>query len=696
MDAFDRTAKGSKQKRRTSGRRAQRSRPHAKSSHDEARPFGGLVHILFVLLCGIAWLMPAEIQAQLSPAQERAIDSVFAPWDADTLPGCVVGVMQEGRLRFARGYGAADLATRTRLKPQTRIGIASLTKQFTAAAIGLLVQDGRLGLDDDVRRFLPELPEYEPPIRIRDLVYHTSGLRDYVGLIGLRGGDPEAFVPKSEILRLIALQRRTNHAPGMMHAYSNTNYYLLGEIIGRVTGVPLPEFAERELFRPLGMRATSFATLGTLLPDRAESYRLIGDTLAEVQMTGALGGDGGIYGSLEDLARWDAHFARPTLSKNPDGFLRLITSNGATRGGEVTGYGWGNQFGEYRGVPTQGHGGTWGGYRVQYLRFPSLQTGLAVLCNQLEISPFQLIRRVADVVLSAQMSNPAPTAAGMAVARAPDAAAPRPTGPVDSATAVRYVGEYWSPELDVLYRVQFDSEGLRLRIGMREPLPVRIAHADTLLLPGVALVMHPSAGGPPAGFTVNTGRVRGVEFQRLGGRPPGVTMPRGRSITLDGRNAPGEWADAMEVPIRVEADWVVHARLKHDGEHLLVGFFGLRSGSIRVPEVMIDARHDGGNVWKADDWWFHASAGDCASAGRFNDYSTCAPEAADWSATNVRGMTFPEVMELRIPMRLVGIAPGQTVGMALNVTDTRTIWNLWPGAAQVAVPSSWARVLIEP
>lgn len=189
--------------------------------------------------------------------------------------------------------------------------------------------------------------------------------------------------------------------------------------------------------------------------------------------------------------------------------------------------------------------------------------------------------------------------------------------------------------------------------------------------------------------------LRSVSLTRAAGQLPGVTLPRGKTVNVDGNSDPGEWDDATEVPIQVHTDWVVRVRIKHDGENLLFGFFGLRNDSVRVPEVLIDPQRDGGNVWKPDDWWFHASARDCWSTGKYNDYSTCVAEASDWSATNVRGMIFPQVMELRIPMRLVAVAPGQTIGLALNVTDTRAIWNFWPDTARLATPGSWAPALLQ-
>jgi CubicO group peptidase (beta-lactamase class C family) len=640
-------------------------------------------------LCAAA----APAVAQLPESQQHAVDSVFAQWNADEVPGCVAGVMQDGRLVFARGYGMANLSTGSRLEPSTRIGVASLSKQFTAAAIALLVSEGRLDADADVRTWLPELPDYGAPIRVRDLVYQTTGLRDYLSLLSLRGDDAEAGFDDGELLRLIMQQLSTNHEPGTEYAYSNTNYHLLGEIIRRVTGQPLHEYTAQHLFGPLGMRATAYAQPGDPLEETAASYRIESGSLREVTLTGRLGGAGGVYMTLEDLARWDAHFLKPTLTADPAAFIQRITERGTLRSGATSFYGWGTQFAAYRGLDTQGHGGTWGGYRVQYLRFPTERVGIAVLCNQLEISPFQLVRRVADVVLRDRLHAQPDPAAGPPLTPSPAAPAPQQ---VDSRTAARYVGEYWSHDLDTSYRIVHENALLRVRSGLHTPWAASVASQDTLLAGGARLIFERNTAGLPTGFTLHTGRVRNVRFERVGGPSPAISIPRGRSVTVNGSVDGDEWSDAREVLIRVAPDWIVRARMKHDGEHLAFGFFDLRDGMVRVPEVLVDAGNDGGNVWDADDWWFHASAQDCASTGGYNDYTTCVRDAAEWSATNVSGMSYPQVMELRIPMRLIGTAAARTIRIAVNVTDTREIWNFWPVSAQMANPGSWARAVIDP
>jgi CubicO group peptidase (beta-lactamase class C family) len=646
-------------------------------------------HLFAVATLIFVTSVPGE--GQLPRVQIAAIDSVFSRFDTDTLPGCVVGVMRDGQLIFGKGYGLANMSTGMRLTPSTTIGIASLTKQFTAAAVAILVQEGRINADADIREYIPEMPIYAAPIRVRDLVYQTTGLRDYLSILGLRGQDAEAETNDAEILRLITRQRNTNHEPGSAYAYSNTNYYLLGEVVRRVTGLSLREFAEQRLFRVLRMSATRYALPGEPLRNAAASYRLNGERLTEARMSGALGGDGGMYTTLEDLARWDGNFIRPVLTADPAAYVGLISQDGTTRSGVAIGYGWGNQINQYRGLSTHGHGGTWFGYRVQYLRFPTERVGLAVLCNQLEISPFQLIRSVADIVLRDRFRQPAPAPGAGPLAGVP---ATPVAALVDSVQALQYVGDYWSDDLDVRFRIARDSQSLVLRSGYATPMKLRIAHPDTLEALPRTFIIERNGAGQVTGFVMYAGRVRNVVFERMDGPSPKIQIPRGRVIEVDGVAHADEWTDAREVSIKADGEWLIPVRVKHDGENLLFAFFNLRSGIVRVPEIVIDAKYGKTAAWNENDWWFHASARDCAAAGRFNDYTTCVLDAREWSATNIRGMTFPAVMEVRIPMRLIAVAPGGTIGIAFNVTDTRAVWRFWPAGAQLAKPASWAEATI--
>ena len=177
----------------------------------------------------------------------------------DSLPGVVVGIVSAGRLVHVSAHGLADVEARVPMSRGTRFNVMSLAKQFTAAAVGLLVLRGELSLNDDVRRYVPELPDYGVPIRIRDLVHHTSGLRDVHTLWILAGGSPEDARGRTAHLAMLSRQRGLNFTPGTEYLYSNSGYILLALVVERVSGLSFPEYARRNLFAPLGMKDSEFA-----------------------------------------------------------------------------------------------------------------------------------------------------------------------------------------------------------------------------------------------------------------------------------------------------------------------------------------------------------------------------------------------------------------------------------------------------
>jgi CubicO group peptidase (beta-lactamase class C family) len=422
--------------------------------------------------------------------------------------------MMRGELRLAKGYGMADLASGSRLEPATVMGLASLSKQFTAAAIALLIDEGRIDPAASIQVYIPEFPVYDAPIRVRDLVHHTSGLRDHLSMIALAGGDPEGRIPRSVALRLITRQSRPNWTPGTAYGYSNANYFLLAEIVSRVTSSDFRTFMRQRLFSPLGMTSSRFASDGEAVPGQAESYRVgPGGVLEQVALGGMLSGDGGAYATIEDLARWEAHFSEPRLGRNPVKLVERLRSRGTTADGQPLFYGWGTQFGSYRGAEIETHGGTWGGFRSYYLRIPSHRAAFAVLCNQLEISPFQLTRRLADIYLGSQLA-PA-TEASPPPTNPPEPSVASVGRSLSPAEAAPYLGRYESDELDTHYIIELAADGAAvLRIPRAEPLPLPMTGTDTLAPSSRQLVVVRDRSGCVTGLVLNTGRVRGVRFTK--------------------------------------------------------------------------------------------------------------------------------------------------------------------------------------
>src|SRR5262245_35615555 len=268
---------------------------------------------LFGLLV-VAVLLGATPGA-LAQDHPATLDTIFKDLATDHSPGCAVGAARGDAPLAAKAYGMADLEHNIPLTPQSVFYMASVSKQFTALSILLLERDGKLQLDDRARTYVPELPEYAATISIRQLLHHTSGLRDYLTLSGLAGNPPDQVITERSVLNVLARQTRLNFEPGVEHLYSNTGYVLLSMIVHRVSGRPLDEFARERIFTPLGMKNTRFQhDHSTPIPGRAIGYVRRGQSWRIANSMLDVVGDGGMYSTVDDMLRWAAAFERRVVS----------------------------------------------------------------------------------------------------------------------------------------------------------------------------------------------------------------------------------------------------------------------------------------------------------------------------------------------------------------------------------------------
>ncbi|MFL5540915.1 MAG: serine hydrolase domain-containing protein [Longimicrobiaceae bacterium] len=398
-------------------------------------------------------VLAAALAATAAPAQEalpdgvaRQVDRVFAAVDRPGSPGCAVGVYRRGVLAYARGYGSANLELGVPNGPATSFYLSSTAKQFTAASVWLLALQGRLRLDAPVRTYLPELPDYGTPITLRHLLHHTSGLRDYIDLQQLGGHPPEEVSTSEAAVRLVLRQRGLNFAPGSRFQYANSNYLLLSEVVRKVTGQALPDFARARFFEPLGMRSTAFvADPRALVPGRASGYApRDGGTFENAFAHAVRIGPGGAYSTVEDLARWDANFYTGAVGGRA--LVDSLVVPGRLSNGRVLEYASGLMLGTFRGLPTVSHSGNSGVYRSELIRFPTEETSVAVLCNVGAPQAPQLAEQVAAVVLAGRLQPERP------------AAAPPPPPSVPPAGLAADTGHFWNPSSAEVRR-------LRLRTG---------------------------------------------------------------------------------------------------------------------------------------------------------------------------------------------------------------------------------------
>jgi CubicO group peptidase (beta-lactamase class C family) len=351
---------------------------------------------------------PAQSSTQSSTDPLTAkVDAVFAPGSRPGAPGCVCSVIRDGKVLYANSHGLADLERNVPITTESVFYIGSTSKQFTAASIALLVSEGKLSLSADVRTLIPELKDIGAAVTVEQLVHHTSGVRDYGGLLGLRGWRDPDRLNNEIIIALLAKQRSLNFPPGSQFLYSNSNYVLLAEIVKRVSGKPLPQFAKERLFDPLGMKDTQFESdSSSIVRNRVLSYGRrngqSGGAYSQYHKTTEAYGAGSLLTTVGDLARWDENFYTGKVGGTP--LLDMFQVKGVLSTGTPTNYGFGLMYGEYRGLPIVEHGGAYQGYRAQFTRFPKQRFSVMVLCNLEVIDTDVMVRRVADIYLEKELA----------------------------------------------------------------------------------------------------------------------------------------------------------------------------------------------------------------------------------------------------------------------------------------------------
>ncbi len=329
----------------------------------------------------------------------KEVDKLFSPWDKTTSPGAAVAIIQDGEIIYKRGYGMAKLEDDLVMTPSKVFDIGSVSKQFTAACIAILSLEGKLSFDDDVRQYIPELPRYEKPITLRHLLHHTSGLRDYNALLSLAGFRPDSDCPTvEEALEIICRQKSLNHPPGEEYSYTNTGYFLLGLIVERVSGKSLNQFAQERIFRPLGMKNTLFQdNHNQIIKNRASGYSPEGDGFRLEMSAWDEVGDGNVYTTVEDLYLWDQAFYNFKLGRE---LMELLHTQGVLNNGQKIDYAFGLVIGNYRGLRTVSHGGSWAGFRASLLRFPEERFSVICLSNLSTFNPSAISLKIADIYLA--------------------------------------------------------------------------------------------------------------------------------------------------------------------------------------------------------------------------------------------------------------------------------------------------------
>ena len=355
-----------------------------------------------VLLALTVPMSSSARQVQGSLAEQ--IDARFEHLTRSSSPGLAMVVVRNGEVVLRRGYGLANLEHQIPITPSTVFDIASVSKQFTGLAISILVEEGRISLEDDVRDYIPELADFGHTITIDHLVHHTSGIRDWPGTLGVAGWRMDDVISFDQILTFVFNQEDLNFVPGAEYTYSNTGFNLLAEVVARATGKSFRQWTWENLFEPLDMTSTHFHDDHTeVVPNRANGYsRGPGGTWQAVPNGLTALGSSSLYTSVDDLAKWVMNFDDPRAG-SPSALERMKT-RGVLNDGSRIGYAFGVNIGEYRGLPTVSHGGSWAAFRTALIHFPEQDFGIVVLANHTPFDPTSTAFRIADLYLEDELA----------------------------------------------------------------------------------------------------------------------------------------------------------------------------------------------------------------------------------------------------------------------------------------------------
>lgn len=402
-----------------------------------------------ILLLSLSLFIALQGSAQISNTQLQKIDSLFLDWNKPNHPGGTVGIMQKGRIVFSKAYGLASLEYLVPNSPSTRFNIASVSKQFTAMGIVILQQQGKLSVDDDIRKYLPELPDFGETITIRHMLHHTSGLRSLHALLGLAGWRSDDARTNEDINRFMLNQRDLNFKPGDEYLYCNTGYMLMANIIEKITGEEFPKWMKESIFQPLGMINTYVEdNYSSVVTNNATSYysRENNEFDRAIEYWGYVG-SGNIHSTTDDLLRWLENFNNPQPGWEAQ-FDILQTMDTLNNGRENT-YAFGVRIGDFNGFKSVGHGGSIGGFRSNIVTYPEEELNIAILTNFSSSSPGQKSNRIAEIILGFQNDREKSSSDMIKTIK------------LSSKTLKKYEGSYWNSTSNYSRKIYFKNDTLR-------------------------------------------------------------------------------------------------------------------------------------------------------------------------------------------------------------------------------------------
>lgn len=452
-------------------------------------------------LFAIGWLSAQGTNAR--------IDSIFEDMDRTDTPGAAVAVVQGTQVVYLKGYGMANLEHGIPITSSTVFDIASISKQFGAMTAIVVEQEGKIRFDDRARSLVPELPAFGESITLRHLIHHTSGIRDWPQAMVLSGVGMGDVISFEQIKKMLFRQEALNFPAGSAYAYSNTGYNLLAEALARVTGKSFPALAEERIFCPLHMVDTHFSDdHNQIVPRRAASYEPdeAGGFKNSTNQLTALASSS-LHTTIEDFTKWMVNYETKAVG-GPVG-LRQLHERGVLADGTAIPYAFGVVHGEYRGLATVSHGGSWRGFRTHFLRFPAKRLSIAVFANFSTSDPATRAQRIAETYLADELGEPSAVAADSEMA-------PRRLELSESALR-EFEGTYYSRELDTSYELRVVGTELIADHWRNERVHLHPVAPDAFRSPTWwfrELAFSRNAQGRVDGFGLTGERVHNLRFDR--------------------------------------------------------------------------------------------------------------------------------------------------------------------------------------
>lgn len=427
-------------------------------------------------------------------------------------PGASIAVERDGKIIYSAGFGHADLEHDVHITPSTVFHIASVSKQFTAFAIAMLSDQGKLSIDDDIRKYLPEMHDFGTPITINHLVHHTSGLRDQWNLLMLAGWRLDDVITQEQILRIVSKQRELNFKPGEEMLYCNTGFTLMAEIVERVTGQSFPDWTEDNIFRPLDMKSTLFYDdHERIVYNRAYSYQMGSKGYRKSNLNYANAGATSLFTTVEDLSKWAANF--DDIRVGNERVMAMMNERFVLNNGDTINYAFGQSIGKYKGLRTISHGGADAAYRTFFLRFPDQHLAVSVFSNLASFNPAGLSFKIADLYLADELKpdpavQPPPTSS---VAVSEDKPFDRSTVKLSD-----FTGRFYSPELETTYSLVVIRDTLVAQHQRHADRKLVVKKQDEFSADFLGTVAFTrDRGGRVSGFKVSNGRVRNLAFRKM-------------------------------------------------------------------------------------------------------------------------------------------------------------------------------------